>query len=308
MKKRIKIWFHSGSDSNIREISIHKLGVLSFLLLAMGVGGSLVYMGIDYHRLKTIAFNNTILTRTIESNSNEIQNQRNQIQAFAKNIEALKNNVVNLTKLEDKIRLIADIQKTGDSSGFIGIGGIPENNLDQDIPLDAKHYNLIREMHEQVNQTTRVTKQQVLSFEDLIKRLEKKKNYLASTPSIRPVQGWLTSGFGYRKSPFTGKQDFHSGLDISNKEGTKVIATANGTVSYAAQKMYFGNLVVIDHGYGKITKYGHLQKILVASGQRVKRGDVVALLGNTGQSTGPHVHYEVRINNVPINPIKYILN
>ena len=308
MKKRIKIWFHSGSDSNIREISIHKWGVLSFLLLAMGVGGSLVYMGLDYHRLKTIAFNNKTLTRTIESNSNEIQSQRDQIQAFAKNIEALKTNVVNLTKLEDKIRLIADIKKTGDSSGFIGIGGIPENDLDQDIPLDAKHNNLIREMHEQVNQTTQVAKQQVLNFEDLIKQLEKKKNFLASTPSIRPVQGWLTSGFGYRESPFTGKRDFHSGLDISNQVGTKVIATANGTVSYAAQKMYFGNLVVIDHGYGKITKYGHLQKILVTSGQRVKRGDVIALLGNTGQSTGPHVHYEVRINNVPTNPLKYILN
>lgn len=308
MKKRIKIWFHSSSDSNIREISIHKLGVLSIMLLALGVGGSLVYMGIDYHRLKTIAFNNQTLTRTIESNKNEIQSQRDQIQAFAKNIEALKNNVVNLTKLEDKIRLIADIKKTGDSSGFIGIGGIPENDLDQDIPLDAKHNNLIREMHEQVNQTTQVAKQQVLNFEALIKQLEKKKNFLASTPSIRPVDGWLTSGFGYRESPFTGKRDFHPGLDISNKVGTKVIATANGTVSYAAQKMYFGNLVVIDHGYGKITKYGHLQKILVTSGQRVKRGDVVALLGNTGQSTGPHVHYEVRINNVPTNPLKYILN
>ena len=308
MKKRIKIWFHSGSDSNIREISVHKLGLVSFLLLAIGVGGSLAYVGFDYYRLKTIAFNNKTLTQTLEYNNNEIQSQRDQIQAFAKNIEALKNNVVNLTKLEDKVRLIADIQKKGDSSGFIGIGGIPENDLDQDIPLDARHNNLIREMHEQVNQTTLAAKQQVLNFEDLIKQLEKKKNFLASTPSIRPVEGWVTSKFGYRKSPFTGKRTFHSGLDISNKLGTNVIATANGKVSYAAQKRYYGMLVVIDHGYGKTTKYGHLSKILVKSGQRVKRGDVVALLGNTGQSTGPHVHYEVRINNTPVNPLKYILN
>jgi len=308
MKKRIKIWFHSGSDSNIREISVHKLGLVSFLLLAIGVGGSLAYVGFDYYRLKTIAFNNKTLTQTLEYNNNEIQSQRDQIQAFAKNIEALKNNVVNLTKLEDKVRLIADIQKKGDSSGFIGIGGIPENDLDQDIPLDARHNNLIREMHEQVNQTTLAAKQQVLNFEDLIKQLEKKKNFLASTPSIRPVEGWVTSKFGYRKSPFTGKRTFHSGLDISNKIGTNVIATANGTISYAAQKRYYGMLVVIDHGYGKTTKYGHLSKILVKSGQRVKRGDVVALLGNTGQSTGPHVHYEVRINNTPVNPLKYILN
>ncbi|MCK5695337.1 MAG: M23 family metallopeptidase, partial [Desulfobacula sp.] len=118
----------------------------------------------------------------------------------------------------------------------------------------------------------------------------------------------ITSKFGYRTSPFTGRREFHSGLDISNKSGTKIIATANGRISYAARKMYIGNLVVIDHGHGRVTKFGHLKKILVKQGQRVKRGDVIALLGNTGRSTGPHVHYEVRINGTPVNPLKYILN
>jgi len=308
MKKRIKIWFHSGSDSDIKEFSIHKIGVLFFTLVVMGAGASLAYLGYDYHRLKTISFKNNALTQTIDSYRTDIHNQREQIQAFAKNIEVLKKQVDNLSKLEGKVRLIADIKKSGGSSGFIGIGGIPENDLDQDIPLEARHNNLIREMHEQVSQTTLAAQQQELNFEDLIKHLEKKKNLLASTPSIRPVDGWITSKFGYRKSPFTGKRTFHSGLDISNKTGTKIIATANGKVSYAAPKRNFGNLVIIDHGYGRVTKYGHLEKILVKPGQRVKRGEVIALLGNTGKSTGPHVHYEVRINGVPTNPLKYILN
>jgi murein DD-endopeptidase MepM/ murein hydrolase activator NlpD len=163
-------------------------------------------------------------------------------------------------------------------------------------------------MHQQVNQTAFAAKQRTLSFEELIGKLEKKRNLLASTPSIRPVDGWITSSFGYRTSPFTGKKSFHAGLDISNKKGTEVISTANGKVSYAAPKAHFGNLIVIDHGYGRVTKYGHLQKILVKPGQTVKRGEVIALLGNTGKSTGPHVHYEVRINQVPVNPLKYILN
>jgi len=307
MKKRIKIWFHSSSDSNIREISIHKLGLIFFLLLVMGAGGTLSYLGYDYYRLKTISFNNNILTHTIDSQRSDIQNQRDQIQAFAKNIEVLKKQVDNLSKLESKVRLIADIKETN-SSGFIGIGGIPENNLDQEIPLEARHNNLIREMHEQVSQTTLVAGQRALSLEDLIGQLDKKRNLLASTPSIRPVDGWITSKFGYRKSPFTGKKSFHAGLDISNKVGTKVITTADGKVSYAAPKAHFGNLVIIDHGYGRVTKYGHLQKILVKRGQTVKRGEVIALLGNTGKSTGPHVHYEVRINGAPANPLKYILN
>jgi murein DD-endopeptidase MepM/ murein hydrolase activator NlpD len=308
MKKRIKIWLHSGSDSNIREISFHKLSLAFFIILLIGACGSLSYLGYDYHRLKTISFNNNTLTQAVDFQQNEIQDQRNQIQAFAKSIEVLKEQVDNLSKLEGKVRLIADIKRTGESSGFIGIGGIPENDLEQDIPLEARHNNLIREMHAQASQTTLAAKQQVLNFEDLIKHLEKKKNLLASTPSIRPVDGWITSKFGYRKSPFTGKKSFHSGLDISNKLGTKVITTANGRISYAAPKIHFGNLVIVDHGYGRVTKYGHLQKILVKQGQKVKRGDVIALLGNTGKSTGPHVHYEVRINGTPANPLKYILN
>ncbi|MCP4719379.1 MAG: peptidoglycan DD-metalloendopeptidase family protein [Desulfobacteraceae bacterium] len=308
MRKRIKIWFHSGSNSNIREISIPKLGLIFFILLAMVGGGSLSFLGYDYYRLKAISFNNNTLTQTIDSQSNEIQSQRDQIQAFARNIEVLKSQVDNLAKLEGKVRLIADIEKTGNSSGLIGIGGIPENDLAQDIPLEARHNSLIREMHQQVNQTTLAAKQQVLNFDDLIGQLEKKRNLLASTPSIKPVDGWITSKFGYRKSPFTGKRTFHTGLDISNKTGTKIIATADGKISYADRKMYIGKLVVIDHGYGRVTKYGHLQKILVKPRQKVKRGDVIGLLGNTGKSTGPHVHYEVRINNAPVNPLKYILN
>jgi murein DD-endopeptidase MepM/ murein hydrolase activator NlpD len=308
MKKQIKIWFHSGSSSNIREISIHKLILVFFMVLAMGASGGLSYMGYDYYRLKTISFDNTALTQTINSHRNEIQTQRSQIQAFAKNIDVLKEQVDVLSKLEAKVRLIADIQKTGDSSGLIGIGGIPENDLDQDIPLENKHNNLIREMHQQAKQTTLATKQQVLDFESLIGQLEKKKNLLAATPSIRPVGGWITSKFGYRKSPFTGKRTFHSGFDISNKLGTKITATANGKVSYAADKRFIGKMVILDHGYGRVTKYGHMKKILVKPGQKIKRGDVIGLLGNTGQSTGPHVHYEVVINGAPVNPLKYILN
>ena len=180
MKKRIKIWFHSGSNSDIKEISIHKIGVLFFILFFMGAGGSLAFMGYDYYRLKTISFKNKALTQTIDSYSNDIRNQREQIQAFAKNIEVLKKQVDDLSKLEDKVRLIADIKNSGESTGFIGIGGIPENDLDPEIHLEARHNNLIREMHQQIDQTHLVVIQQALNFEDLIKHLEKKKNFLTS--------------------------------------------------------------------------------------------------------------------------------
>ena len=308
MTKRIKIWFHPGASSDIREISIHKSAAFLLMLFTVGTIGGLSFLGYDYYTLKIMSFDNTRMGQTIDTQSDEIKNQRMQVQTFAKKIETLKEQVEHLSELEDQVRLIADIQKTGESSGLIGIGGIPENDLDQEVPLEAKHNNLIREMHQQVDQTQIAAKQKGLDFEDLIGKLEKKKNLLASTPSIKPVNGWITSRFGYRKSPFTGKRSFHSGLDISNRPGTKIITTADGRVTYAAEKMYFGNLVIIDHGYGKVTKYAHNKKILVKKGQKVKRGDVIALMGNTGKSTGPHLHYEVRINGAPVNPLKYILN
>ena len=308
MKKRIKIWFHSGSTSDIREFSIHKLTLGFAGLVITGLIAGASYIGHDYYQLKNISFNNTVLNQTVKDQNSELKSQRSQIQSFADKIELLKTDVGNLSKFEGQVRLIAGIQKTSGSSGLIGIGGIPEEELDIDIPLEEKHNTLIREMHQQVGQINNAAKSQVLNFTNLIEKLEQKRNLLASTPSIKPANGWVTSKFGYRISPFTGRKEFHSGLDIANKRGTKLVATANGKISFASKKAYIGNLVTIDHGFGRVTKYGHLHKILVKRGQEVKRGDVIGLIGNTGRSTGPHVHYEVRINGTPVNPVKYILN
>ena len=308
MSKRIKIWFHSSASTDIREVSLPKpVVVFCCLVILIGAGG-LSFIGYDYTKLKKCAFDTAALKQSVAAKDQEIKEQRQQVQVFAKEIETLKTEVRQLIQLEEQVRLIADIKKTGNASGLIGIGGIPETGLDRELPIEARHNPLIREMHQQVTQAQDAARQKTLDFKDLIKKLEKKKNLLAATPSIKPVDGWITSRFGYRKSPFTGKRSFHSGLDISNRTGTKIVASADGKVTYAAPKMYFGNLIVIDHGYGKSTKYAHLHKIMVKKGQKVKRGDVIGTLGNTGQSTGPHLHYEVRLNGVPVNPLKYILN
>jgi murein DD-endopeptidase MepM/ murein hydrolase activator NlpD len=308
MRKRIKIWFHSGSTSAIREISFHRAGFVLLIGLCVCVLAGVGFMGYDYARLKKISYNNELLTVEIDKKTIEIHNQRSQIQQFSKEINILKKQVRNLFEFEDKVRLIADIGPAGDSSGLIGIGGIPADELDEDVALDQKHNSLIREMHQQVGQVNLIVENQSRNFEDLIKLLETKKNLLASTPSVRPVDGWITSNFGYRVSPFTGQKEFHSGLDISNKKGTKIISTAQGKVTFAGSKSFFGNLITIDHGYGRVTKYAHLDKMFVEKGQKVKRGDVIGTVGVSGRTTGPHLHYEVRINGTPENPLKYILN
>jgi murein DD-endopeptidase MepM/ murein hydrolase activator NlpD len=163
-------------------------------------------------------------------------------------------------------------------------------------------------MHEQVDQLHTASINQSQGFETLFKYLNDQQNLLASTPAVRPCQGWTTSRFGYRKSPFTGRREFHKGLDIANRIDSPIIATADGVIAYSGAKGLFGKMVAIDHGHGMVTRFGHINKILVKRGQAVKRGDIIALMGNTGRSTGPHVHYEIHLNGIPVNPEKYILN
>ena len=138
--------------------------------------------------------------------------------------------------------------------------------------------------------------------------LSQRQSLLKATPAISPAKGWVTSNFGYRISPYTNTTVFHQGLDIAASPGTPVRATGSGVVTYTGYDAGYGKLVSIDHGYGILTRYGHNAEIFVVMGQKVKRGDVIATVGNTGRSTGPHLHYEVRLNSIPINPKNYILS
>ena len=129
---------------------------------------------------------------------------------------------------------------------------------------------------------------------------------LADAPSIWPVEGQVTSSFGERQDPFNGEGAFHAGLDISAPTGTLVRATGDGVVESAETMNGYGREINLDHGHGVHTVYGHLSALAVLAGQHVVRGQVIGYVGQTGRSTGPHLHYEVRINNVPVNPHKYL--
>jgi murein DD-endopeptidase MepM/ murein hydrolase activator NlpD len=133
--------------------------------------------------------------------------------------------------------------------------------------------------------------------------VERRHALAAATPSVWPVAGWLTSTYGTRKDPFTHSADFHPGLDISADYGHPVLATADATVSTAGANGAYGNMVTLDHGFGIVTKYGHLSRIAVMAAQQVKRGDVIGYVGSTGRSTGSHLHYEIWMNGRLTNPM-----
>jgi murein DD-endopeptidase MepM/ murein hydrolase activator NlpD len=135
-----------------------------------------------------------------------------------------------------------------------------------------------------------------------------KESFLNSTPTILPADGWITSYFGQRMSPWAGRLKMHEGLDVGAPYGTPVHAPADGIITYSGEKAGFGKFVQIDHGYGIETIYAHNQSLNVRSGQKIKRGYLLAAVGNTGHSTGPHLHYEVRVNGIAVDPLYFILD
>lgn len=308
MQNKITLIVFRNSGSKVNQISFLK----SSAIAAGAVLGlcfiALLGIVVNYIMLRNDIANSEELLRNIAGHRQEIKTQRVQIQKFADEINTLKRKLVDLRQFEKKIRIIANIEKQDESESLFGIGGSIPEDLDMDISLEKKHDRLIRDMHEQVDHLEHASNFQLQELENVLNKLEEKRNLLASTPSILPVSGLITSGFGYRQSPFTGRREMHKGLDIAAPKGTPIIATADGIVSFAGSKGLLGNAIVIDHGHGISTRYAHCNKVLKSRGDSVKRGDVIARVGNTGRSTGPHLHYEVRINNLQVNPKRYILD
>ena len=186
----------------------------------------------------------------------------------------------------------------------------------QDMPVDeqdgelAQRKELVKDFATLSVRIDRVLKDSQLREQSLIKvwdSLSDRKALLSATPSIRPAAGWFTSKFGYRFDPFNRRPTLHAGLDMAAPPGTPVHAPADGVVSYVGYEGGYGKMVSIDHGYGVVTRFAHNSRVFVEQGQKVSRWDVISAIGSTGRSTGAHLHYEVRVHGVPVDPMNYIL-
>lgn len=174
--------------------------------------------------------------------------------------------------------------------------------------LDRRQRFLIQKLYSWINRVYRDSEMESQSVEELFEVLKGQQLQLSATPSIMPVRGWVTSHFGYRIDPFSGRRLLHRGMDVAARTGTPIIAPAEGVVSFSGPYGGYGNTVIVFHGYGISTLYAHAEDLLVRTGQRVNRGDVLATVGSTGRSTGAHLHYEVRVNGIQVDPRKYILD
>ena len=316
MRKKISFVILSNSGAPVKQVCTSKTSIRLFGIFLFALMICFGYVIYDYYNLKrtssVIQQREFEISNRLDIHLDEIQNQRKQIQGFANEITGLKNKLVAINGFEKRIRVIANLGKADESKNIFGIGGSIPEDLDAQLPLTEKHNSLMRDMHDQIEQLELASTNQQLGLEVLLNSLEDQQNLLASTPAIRPIsrqkKSWRTSRFGYRVSPFTQRREFHKALDISTSKGTPILATADGVVTFSGKKGLLGNAVIINHGHGIVTRYGHCSKLLKKRGDKVKRWETIALVGNTGRSTGPHVHYEVHLNGIPVNPEKYILN
>ena len=231
------------------------------------------------------------------------------MRAFAGRLASFKTQMLGLKSFNQRLRVLANLEKPKDDQALFGMGGTEVHAGGPGVRLmGSKGERHLMKMQQDLDHMQAEAEAQRQIQRELAAFLQDRRSILAYTPSIWPVRGWVTSGYGYRKSPFTGKRQFHAGLDISTRSGTPVISPADGVVTFANRDGAYGKMLAINHGNGMVTRYGHLKKFKVKVGQKIARGQTVGLVGSTGRTTGPHLHYEVLLSGVPTNPRNYILD
>ena len=217
-------------------------------------------------------------------------------------VEHLNEQVASLQDFVMKLSVMAGLDETPQLTG-VGVGaGV--GFLDLDLSTQSSAYGQVKDELDRMRGDLSHLEERGRVLERFY---QQNTLMLASTPSIWPVRGYFSSTYGQRNDPFTRERAMHYGIDISTPTGRPVVATADGIILYAARRGTYGNIVVIDHKFGMMTRYAHLSKLNVRAGARVKRGDVVGYVGNTGRSRAPHLHYEVWVDDTTVHPLDYIL-
>jgi murein DD-endopeptidase MepM/ murein hydrolase activator NlpD len=238
----------------------------------------------------------------------ESEQQKTALARYEKTVNELQATITSFENYAKKLNIMAGLKSPDVLTAPAGLGsGAPEGGEanDQALSVPASGPQAMSPAALQGLSQKAGSIEQNLS--SLVSYFETKTALLAATPSIMPVAGWLSSRFGMRTDPFTGREQMHAGIDISTNTGNPVVATADGIVIKVTTDRFLGKHIVISHGYGLTTLYAHLNGFAVKEGRKVKRGEVIGYVGQTGKALGPHLHYEVRNNGRAVNPLNYVL-
>jgi len=298
--KYITILLLPNDSTNVKQFRIPRFFLYIFSLFIPVLAAYTFWVVGDYREMKA-------KVPEIVSLQKKNEQQKIQLTYLGQRIERINKKMKELNEFDRKLRIMTSLEESTDQGPFLGVGGSEPIKFASNVHTDDPVKDMVRSMHRSLDVLDEeiVTGNQVKN--KLFQYLEDQKVLLASTPSIWPTKGWLSSRFGYRISPFTQRKEMHKGIDISTRLNTPVVAPADGVVIKTGWNGSFGKMISIRHGNGYVTKYAHLNKILVKKGQAVKRGDKIGLVGKTGRSTGPHLHYEVHLKGVPLNPLRYIV-
>lgn len=234
------------------------------------------------------------LNQKLENQTNKIQNLE---QSLEEKVDLYDQKLTQLNEMENKIaKIIEEFNYNNNANVQVATSrSLTEGRRLVDHPDNMT----IKEINELINLDLE-------NYDKLMKEIEKQMDFAESKPDLKPYKGNLTSYFGYRQNPVTGAYTMHDGIDISGDVGDPIVASGSGIVTYAGWNDNYGKMIIITHGYGYETVYAHNSKILVKKGDTVKKGQIISELGNTGRSTGPHLHFEIHKNNQKINPTKLI--
>lgn len=299
--KELTIVIVPDGANRVRQLKVRKSFLFLFLLIFLAAGLRFAWWIHDYQDLKRTV-------PRLEGLKKENARQKIQLVALYKRIDQIGKRLVKLKEFDNRLRTMVNLETKEDKTQFLGMGGVAPSVMNPNYSIEQAHREMVRMMHQSLNNLDTEVSIQTNEKAELIKFLEDQMSVLARTPSIWPTKGWVSSRFGYRISPFTKEREFHAGLDIVTRNKAPIVAPADGIVASVGREYGYGKIVTINHGNGLKTRYAHLSKALVKKGQVVKRGEDIALVGTTGRTTGPHLHYEVLLNGVPVNPQRYILN
>ena len=297
--KKATVFLLPDEENNVKQFRCPVPSFPFLVLLLICCAASLLWLIQDYCSMK-------VRMPALVQLEKENEQKRRQLIHLAQRIDQISDEMDTQKELSRKLKIMVNLEPDADEA--YGLGGpapIFSDNQNADIKDDKE---LARLMHRTLDSLESEVAVGEKEKTDLYEFFENQKLLLAATPSIRPVNGWMSSRFGYRSSPFTGKRELHRGIDIATKMGAPIVAPADGIVSFTGRDGGYGRVVTIKHGHGLVTKYAHLKKALVKKGQYVKRGETIALVGNSGRSTGPHLHYEVHLNKIAVDPLRYIIN
>lgn len=306
-KTRYTLYFIPENDKDTRVYSVSKFSIMAIIIVfvffvASSIISSIFLVNI-YDKYKTASLD---LERELSNNVL----LRNEKSLKVDQLMHIDRKVDNLNDMSSKLFTMAGLSPNIHDHTSSGRGGQAPN----EFRSSEKSYRLFY-----LNMLTTQKKQYIESLMDQVENLSESyyfieniinenKQILSHIPTITPTTGYISSPYGYRRSPFTGRREFHRGIDISAPMGTLIYAPADGKVVFTGNKAGFGKTIVIEHGFGYVTRYAHLRDFNIKRWDDVKRGDVIGYVGNTGRSTGPHLHYGVIYQGIHVNPSRYFFD